>query len=128
MLKLAKGKAEREKEHKGAKAGTRFILFFEPCTGRAGAVLTLLPMHTQRISACTGLSVCQLPGQAQMRQPNTLKQTMFLKCECKLGHARTEPEGHGRAAAVLGAKPWPGVAGGGLHTAPHQPPPENLPL
>lgn len=27
MLKLAKGKGERGKEHKGAKAGTRFIFF-----------------------------------------------------------------------------------------------------
>lgn len=65
-------------------------------------------------------------GQAHTRQPDTLEQRMFFKCACKLGHAWTEPQGHGGAAGarscrVLGAKPWPVVAVGGLH-------PENLSL
>lgn len=82
MLKLAKRKGERGKEHKGAKAATRFIFFLSPAVPAQG--------HGLPTAVCATLL-----GQAQMRQPHSLEQMLFLKCECKLGHAWTEPEGHG---------------------------------
>lgn len=132
MLKLAKGKGEREKEHKGAKAGTRFILSLSSAVpAQAGlgvwgsahpparAQPECVSLHRDRVCQPAHGCVCAtLPGQAQSRQPDTLKQIMCLKCECKLGHAWTEPRGHGCAAGacscrVLGAKPWPVLTVGG---------------
>jgi len=56
-------------------------------------------------------------AKAQTRHPATLKRTMFMKYECKLGRAWTDPEGHGRAAAWCSGQSsrlgWGG--GGGLH-------------
>lgn len=92
-----------------------------------GAALAVLPVHTQSVPARTGTRAAHgclcatLPGQAQMRQPDTLKQMMFLKWECKLGHAWTEPEGHGCAAGARG-KALACAGCGGLHIAPRQPP------
>lgn len=142
MLKLAKGKGERGKEHKGAKAGTRFISFLSSAVpaqaglGVRGSAGTPAHAHPgcaslHRVRGCHGCLCATLPGQAHMRQPDTLKQMMFLKCECKLGHAWTEPEGTAvqrapAAAGCSGRSPLLGWLWGELHIAPRQPPPEKL--
>lgn len=99
MLKLAKGKGEREKDRKGAKAGTRFILFLTsaaacPSTARVGVcgeALALLPAP----AACPQLYAHPRSlATAQMRHPDTLKRIMFLKCECATLDARGQtPKG-----------------------------------